>query len=84
MGVLIAHPWLAVLAGTALLALWWRSCSRWAAAAAAAWIAYAGWELFVTEGPDANIRIDLLLIYPVLAVLSVIAIGAALRRHTKR
>lgn len=78
MGVLIAHPWLAVLAGTALLALWWWSRSRWVAAAAVGWLAYAGWELLVTEGPDANIRIDLLLIYPVLAVSSVIAIGVSI------
>jgi hypothetical protein len=36
-----------------------------------AWLAYAVWEsLVITITPEANIRVDLLLIWPVLAVAS--------------
>ena len=36
-----------------------------------AWVAYAAWEsLVITITPDANIRVDLLLIWPVLAVVT--------------
>ena len=35
----------------------------------ALWLAYAGWEwLVVTQSPEANIRVDLMLIWPVLAL----------------
>lgn len=33
------------------------------------WLAYAGWEwLVLTKSPEANIRVDLLLIWPVIAL----------------
>ena len=36
---------------------------------ALAWLAYAGWEwLVLVMSPDANIRVDLLLIWPVVAL----------------
>ena len=36
---------------------------------ALAWLAYAGWEwLVVVRSPDANIRVDLLLIWPAVAL----------------
>jgi hypothetical protein len=36
------------------------------------WLLYAAWEwLVMTRTPEANIRVDLLLIWPVLLVLSV-------------
>jgi hypothetical protein len=44
---------------------------RWLLAAALCWCAYAAWEwLVAARTPDANIRVDLLLIYPVLAAVS--------------
>lgn len=47
---------------------------------AIAWACYAAWELFVMlVSPEANIRVDLLVIYPVLAVLSVWFVVRALR-----
>ncbi|MFO1304676.1 MAG: hypothetical protein U1F54_13165 [Burkholderiales bacterium] len=53
---------------------------RWSWAAAIAWAAYAAWEGWIrVVTPDANIRVDLLLIYPVLAVLSAWALYRALR-----
>ena len=49
-------------------------------AAAVAWALYAAWEWLVqVRTPEANIRIDLLVIWPVLAVLSAWALFRALR-----
>jgi hypothetical protein len=49
--------------------------------AAAAWLVYAGWEwLVVARTPEANIRVDLLVIWPVLAVLSAWALWKSSRR----
>lgn len=52
----------------------------WPLAVAIAWAAYAAWEGWIrVVTPDANIRVDLLLIYPVLALLSAWALYRALR-----
>jgi hypothetical protein len=48
--------------------------------AAAAWALYAAWEWLVkVRTPEANIRVDLLLIWPVLLVASIVALVKALR-----
>lgn len=48
--------------------------------AAGAWLAYAAWEWLVqARTPEANIRVDLLLIWPILAILSLWAVFRALR-----
>lgn len=48
--------------------------------AAAAWAAYAAWEWLVkVRTPEANIRVDLLLIWPVLMIASIVALVKALR-----
>jgi hypothetical protein len=40
--------------------------------AALAWTGYAGWEwLVLARTPEADIHVDLLLIWPVLAILSI-------------
>jgi hypothetical protein len=73
--LLIVHPWIALLSATALALLWRSTRSRTALVAAVLWVAYAGWEITVSEDrADANIRIDLLVIYPVLTVLTVLAV----------
>lgn len=47
---------------------------------AAAWALYAFWEwLILVRTPEADIRVDLLVIWPVLAVLSAWVIFRALR-----
>lgn len=64
------------------LVLWamcrWASGRRPAAAllvAALGWLAYAGWEWLVQiQTPEADIRIDLLVIWPLLAILTFWAI----------
>ena len=48
--------------------------------AAAAWAVYAAWEWLVkVRTPEANIRVDLLLIWPVLLIASIVALAKALR-----
>ena len=83
--LLIDHPWLALL-GASVLALVWRSTrSRIALFATVLWVAYTGWEITVSEDrADANIRIDLLVIYPVLAVLTVLAVWSGWRTSRRQ
>lgn len=48
--------------------------------AAASWLIYAAWEWLVqVRTPEANIRVDLLVIWPVLAILSAWALFRAIR-----
>jgi hypothetical protein len=54
--------------------------SPWLLWAAIAWVAYALWEWVVLVAtPQANIRFDLLLIWPVLAIVSTWALFRVLR-----
>ena len=49
-------------------------------AAAAGWLLYAAWEWLVqARTPQANIRVDLLVIWPLLAILSAWAVFRSLR-----
>ena len=78
MGVFIAYPWLAIIAAGCFAALWaWRR--RHAAAfAGLAWAAYGAsvcrmlTRVLCTD--ECNIRVDLLLFYPLLLVVSLVAI----------
>ncbi|WP_197375963.1 hypothetical protein [Mycolicibacterium baixiangningiae] len=82
---LIDHPWLALLGATALAIVWRSTRSRIALVASVLWVAYAGWEITVSEDrADANIRIDLLVIYPVLAVLTVLAVWSGWRARRRQ
>jgi hypothetical protein len=48
--------------------------------ASTAWGVYAAWEwLVLIKTPEANIRVDLLLLWPVLAILTVWALYRAFR-----
>jgi hypothetical protein len=48
--------------------------------AAAAWAAYAAWEWLVkVRTPEANIRVDLLVLWPVMLVVPIVALVKALR-----
>ena len=49
-------------------------------AAAVAWSLYAFWEWLIwVRTPEANVRVDLLVIWPVLAILSVWALFRTIR-----
>jgi hypothetical protein len=49
--------------------------------AAAAWALYAAWEwLVLVRTPEADIRVDLLLLWPILAIVSAWMLLRAVRR----
>ena len=53
---------------------------RWLLLAAAAWALYSAWEWLVkVRTPEANIRVDLLLLWPVLLIVSIVAVVKAFR-----
>ena len=88
-GWLVAQPAHILLVAAALAASWalaratvLRNDSKANAlwVPAVLWLAYAGWEwLVVTQSPDANIRVDLLLIWPLLALTMAWALWRAVR-----
>jgi len=83
MSLFIAWPWLALVPAIVFGALYARSKRPRLAIAALAWTAYAVYEYgmqrrWLCTG-ECNIRVDLLLLYPVLSILSVVAVVAAVR-----
>ena len=79
MAVLIARPWLAAIPGAALLA----SGRRLVLVVAVAWLLYLpheyGMKWRILCWGECNIRVDLLLLYPALVILSILAAVSALR-----
>ena len=90
LGIFIAYPWLALVVAGLMAVLWWRNRGKAALTATILWAGYAGYEyLMLTRRlctGECNIRVDLLLIYPLLLVLSVVAIvrGIHWARSAKR
>lgn len=81
------HPWIAfVLAILFGLAGWMSAWGGWLVKTAAVlWLAYAVWETLVQIlTPEANIRVDLLVIAPVLVVVSLAALALFLRKAFAR
>jgi hypothetical protein len=79
----IEFPGWAALVGVALLALFWISRRTAVAVAGLAWVGYGAYEQamklrWLCTG-ECNIRVDLLLIYPVLLVITIVATVAFLR-----
>jgi hypothetical protein len=78
MAVLIEEPWLAVVPLAVFVALYALSRNRLILAAAAAWLLYLPYEysmkLRLLCTGECNIRIDLLILYPLLALLSALGI----------
>jgi hypothetical protein len=79
MGVFITYPWLAAVVGVLFVTLGWKA-SRWGVVTIGVmWVLYAAYETGMKERwlctGECNIRVDLLLIYPILILSS---IGAAL------
>ena len=83
MASLVEYPLLATFPFLVLTGLYWWTKSRFILIVALCWVCYVPyeygmkWRLFCSG--ECNIRVDLLLIYPALAVLSVISIGLAIR-----
>jgi hypothetical protein len=79
----IAWPWLALLPAAVFVALFRVSGRRPTMIAALAWIGYAAYEYGMQRrwlcSGECNIRVDLLLLYPLLLALSLVAVVAHLR-----
>jgi hypothetical protein len=84
LGLFIAWPWLALVPAIGFALLWLRAKGALPLAAALAWLAYFPYELAmklrILCSGECNIRIDLLLFYPLLGLLSIAALVYVLRR----
>ena len=83
MATLVDQPWLSAIPGAVLLALWAASRRRLVLVAAIAWLLYVPYEYGmkwrVLCSGECNIRVDLLVLYPALAVLALLGLISALR-----
>jgi hypothetical protein len=87
MAVLIEVPLLAVLIAAIFFALYFLSRTRANLVAAILWLAYVPYEyamkLRLLCTGECNIRVDLLLIYPVLLAASLVGIAALFLRRRR-
>jgi hypothetical protein len=90
--VFVQHPERSALVAVLFLAIWLlvrgrRGPRRRASALllpAAAWGLYAGWEWTLTRwSPTADIRVDLLVIIPLLCLATLLGIVMALRERAR-
>jgi hypothetical protein len=85
LAIFIAYPWAALPVGAAFLLVFAHRKRTSALLAGLLWTGYSGYEHLmhtrVLCSGECNIRIDLLLIYPLLVTISVVAIVQALRRR---
>lgn len=83
MAILIEYPALAAIIGVVLLVLGRRTHRRTAIGVGIVWLLYAAYETGMQRrwlcSGECNIRIDLLVIYPVL-VIGLVAAGVSLLR----
>ena len=88
LGLFIAWPTLALVPAAVFGFLYLRSRSRLALVASLAWLAYMpyelGMKLRILCSGECNIRVDLLLLYPLLALLSVAGLVAVARARRNR
>ena len=89
MAIFIQYPWLATAIGVFLAGLGYRRGRRTAIAMGVIWVLYAGYETamrlrWLCTG-ECNIRVDLLLIYPLLLATAAVGVVSLLRpRHSPR
>lgn len=78
LGRLFVQQPLHILGVAAVLGILWavnKPHARSMLMAALAWLGYALWEWVVlVQSPEANIRVDLLLLWPILAILTIWAL----------
>lgn len=83
----IAQPWLALIPALVLGLLWLWSRSRIALTAAILWLIYAVFEFSIwmqwTCSEDCNIRVDLLVIAPLLWIATIAGLLHASWRKTR-
>lgn len=84
MSLLIARPALALLPAAVFVGLFVFSRKRLPGSTAVAWTGYALYESLMKArvlcSGECNIRVDLLLLYPVLGILSLAAVISSLKR----
>lgn len=84
LGVFIGWPFLALVPASLFALMYFRRRRPMVLIAALAWLAYFPYEqamkLRILCSGECNIRVDLLLLYPLLALLSLVAIVAYARR----
>ncbi len=87
MGYMIAQPLIAVVPPVVLLGLYFLSVRRFVLVVGVLWAGYVPYQfamkLRILCSGECNIRVDLLLIYPVLAVSSLVALAIAVRAMSK-
>ena len=90
LGILVAYPSLVTVPTLAFLALYWHARRRLLVLVAGAWLLYGLYEYGMKRrllcSGECNIRVDLLLLYPVLLGLSlagVLAYVAWFRRRPR-
>lgn len=85
LGVFVAAPWLALVPAVLFGLVYRRTRLRTVLVAGAAWLVYflyeEGMRRRILCSGECNIRVDLLLMYPVLLAISVVAVVAAIRRR---
>lgn len=83
LGILIAFPWLALLPAAVFAVYAYRGQRLIVCIAAALWVGYAAYETAMLHrilcSGECNIRVDLLLLYPVLFAVSLAAARAIFR-----
>jgi hypothetical protein len=86
--IFVEYPWLALLPAVAFGTIAFRRHRAVAWVAAVAWLAYALYEEAMTRrilcSGECNIRVDLLMLYPALVMLSLVAVFSALRARRAR
>jgi hypothetical protein len=82
MGILIQYPWLAIGIAAIFAVIWHRKRSLATLIATALWALYAVYEYLMFTRilctGDCNIRVDLILLYPFLVLVSIGGIIGAL------
>ncbi len=80
---MIEWPWIAAVIGVGFTVLFIRRRGRAVAWAAVLWVGYSAYEYGMKArvlcSGECNIRVDLLLVWPVLAVVSLMALWRAWR-----
>jgi hypothetical protein len=83
MAVFIQYPWLAAVIGVFPVGLGTRRGRRTAIVVGVIWLLYAAYETAMRQRwlctGECNIRVDLLLIYPLLLAITVVGIVSLLR-----
>lgn len=83
MGIFVQYPWLAAVVGVLLVGFGRARARRTAIVAGVIWLLYAVYETamrlrWLCSG-ECNIRVDLLLIYPLLLAITIAGIVSLLR-----